>query len=153
MILSTVCYLIQDNKVLMLHRNKKENDINEGKWIGVGGKIESGESPEECIIREVYEETGLTIKEPKLKAYITFPKLYYGQDEGMFLFTCHSFSGTLTECNEGTLAWIEKDQLLSLPLWQGDKYFFQWIEQDDFFSAKMTYKENQLIDCQIHHYK
>lgn len=152
LILTTLCYIRKEDEILMLYRNKKENDINEGKWVGVGGKLEEGESPEECVIREVLEETGLTIKNPKLKAYITFPKLYYGQDEGMFLFVCDNFSGTIHECNEGTLAWVKEKEILQLPLWQGDHYFFDWIKEPRFTTAKMIYQDDQLVDVTNFHY-
>jgi 8-oxo-dGTP diphosphatase len=118
MILSTLCYIEKDNQVLMLHRTKKSIDPNGGKWIGVGGKLEQSESPDECIIREVYEETGLHIQ-PQLRGILTFilPKW---ENELTFLYTSNNFEGTLKECNEGQLHWIDKDKVLDLNLWEGD---------------------------------
>lgn len=153
-ILTTICYLHHDHKTLMLYRNKKENDINEGKWIGIGGKLEPGESPEECILREFYEETGLKLSRVQLKGYITFPGIYHGMDEGMFLYEAHDFSGTLVdECKEGTLAWIEDDKLAALPMWEGDREFFLWLKQAGFTEAKLVYEGDRLIEKKVHHYQ
>lgn len=146
MILTTMCYLRKNNQTLMLYRNKKENDLNKGKWIGVGGKFEEGESPEECIKHEVFEETNLKINQLQLKAYVTFPKLYYGKDEGMFIFICDDFEGTLKECDEGELQWIDNDKLLSLDLWPGDIYFLEILDKPGFYTFKMVYENDQLVD-------
>lgn len=152
-ILTTCCYLKKDGKTLLLHRTKKQNDINEGKWIGIGGKIENGESPTQCAIREFYEETGLTIKNVELKAYITFPGIYYGQDEGMFLFKASDFEGNLTKnCLEGNLQWVDNSQIETLPMWEGDKYFDSFLSHEGFVEAKFTYKDDKLIEKIIHYY-
>lgn len=145
-VLTTMCYLRKDNKTLLLHRIKKENDINEGKWIGVGGKVENGESIHECMIREIYEETGLTAKSLRLHGFVVFPGLYYGEDEGMFVFSCEDFSGTLKECDEGVLQWIDNDLISNLPMWEGDYHFFDWLKDSLFHSAKIVYKNDKLID-------
>ena len=143
---TTQCYIEKDNKYLMLYRNKKENDLNEGKWIGVGGKLEPNESPDECIIREVYEETGLHIQ-PQLRGILTFilPKW---ENELTFLYTSNNFEGTLKECNEGQLHWIDKDKVLDLNLWEGDKHFLpKLLETNDFFTMKLVYdKDDQLLE-------
>ena len=144
--LTTLCYIEKDNKVLLLYRNKKENDLNEGKWIGVGGKLEQNESPDECIIREVYEETGLHIQ-PQLRGILTFilPKW---ENELTFLYTSNHFEGTIKECNEGQLHWIDKDKVIDLNLWEGDKHFLpKLLETNDFFTMKVVYdKEDQLLE-------
>ncbi len=146
MILSTLCYIEKDNQILMLHRTKKSIDPNGGKWIGVGGKLEQNESPDECIIREVYEETGLHIQ-PQLRGILTFilPKW---ENELTFLYTSNNFEGTLNECNEGQLHWIDKDKVLDLNLWEGDKHFLpKLLETNDFFTMKLVYdKEDQLLE-------
>jgi len=115
--IETLCYIEKDNKILLLHRTKKEKDIHEGKWIGVGGKIEQGETPEECIIREVKEETGLIIKNPNLNGVMTFPKFKDDEDWYVFLFTANNFQGELIECDEGVLKWVEKYKVLDMPTW------------------------------------
>ena len=146
MILSTLCYIEKDNQVLMLHRTKKSIDPNGGKWIGVGGKLEQNESPDECIIREVYEETGLQIQ-PQLRGILTFilPKW---ENELTFLYTSNNFEGTIKECNEGQLHWIDKDKVLDLNLWEGDKHFLpKLLETNDFFTMKLVYdKDDQLLE-------
>lgn len=150
--LATLCYVIRDNKTLMIHRIKKENDFHEGKWNGLGGKFEQGESPEDCVIREVKEEAGLDIIEPKLKGFITFP-LFDGKDDWyVFLFTVEKFSGNLIDSAEGRLAWIDNDKLLDLNLWDGDRIFIPWLFQDKFFSAKFNYLNGKFIDYSVNFY-
>ena len=130
MINTTLCYIEKDNKFLMLHRTKKENDLNEGKWIGVGGKFEKGETPEECLLREVKEETGLTLIKYRLRAVITFILNEWGT-EYMYLFTANEFSGELRECNEGDLQWVDKKDILKLNIWNGDKIFLKKLIEED----------------------
>lgn len=139
MYITTLCYIIKDNKYLMLHRTKKENDINAGKYIGVGGHVENGESPTDCIKREVFEETGLKLKSVKTRGYITF--VMGNETEHTILFTSDDFTGELKEnCNEGELTWVDIDKVLSLNLWEGDKVFLKLLnERDDFFSVKLVY--------------
>ncbi len=152
--LTTQCYIRHEGRVLMLHRIKKKIDINQGKWIGIGGKIEGGESPDECVRREVLEETGLTIHDPQLRAIVTFnfespqPELEDWDVEYMFVYTCDRFSGELTEiCNEGVLAWVPEDEIDSLPQWEGDRLFLKPIlEGAPFFSMKLNYHGDELID-------
>lgn len=142
--LTTLCYVEKDNKYLMLHRTKKENDINKDKYIGIGGHIEHGETPDECIIREAFEETGLKLINPKLRGIIIF--VIDDTDEYSFLYTCTDFSGTMHECNEGELEWIEKSRLEELPLWEGDKIFFKLLEEEkEFFSLKLVYVNDELV--------
>ncbi|MDT8718389.1 8-oxo-dGTP diphosphatase [Clostridium sp. 19966] len=145
--LATSCYITKNNKTLMLHRIKKENDIHEGKWVGLGGKMEAGETPEECIIREVKEECGLTIKNPSLKGIITFPGFKNDEDWYVFLFTTSEFEGNIFDTSdEGELEWINNDEIFSLNLWEGDKLFMDWMLKYKFFSAKFIYKEGKLVD-------
>lgn len=143
--LTTLCYIEKENKYLMLHRVKKENDINHGKWIGVGGHFEDKESPDDCLLREVKEETGYNLTSYKARGIITF---IYGEDvcEYMHLFTADGFEGDLTECNEGILKWVDKDKVLDLELWEGDRIFLKLLnERDSFFSLKLVYDtENNL---------
>lgn len=149
--LMTLCYIQNDDKTLMLHRIKKENDLHEGKWNGVGGKFEKGESPEDCVIREVKEETGLNIKNPKLKGIITFPEFSKNnEDFYVFVFTANEFNGNLIEdCPEGHLEWIKTDKILDLNLWDGDKYFIPLLNKPDVFSAKLIYKKGIVIEKEI----
>lgn len=143
--LTTLCYIEKDNKYLMLHRIKKENDINHDKWIGVGGKFEWGESPEECMLREVREETGYTLTSWQYRGIITF---VLGEDtvEYMSLFTADGFEGTPIDCNEGVLEWVEKDEIPELNLWEGDRIFFRLLEeQKEFFSLKLIYNMEDVL--------
>ena len=150
-ILTTLCYIEQDDKYLMLHRTAKQNDINEGKWIGVGGHFKEGESPEECLLREVKEETGLVLTSYRLRGVITFLQEGWGY-EYMFLYTADGFEGTLDEtamknCNEGTLAWIPKSEIMKLNLWEGDRIFLKLLLEDKgMFSMKLTYRGDELVD-------
>ncbi len=136
---TTLCYIEQQGRYLMLHRTKKQGDPNAGKWVGIGGKFEDGESPEDCVRREVLEETGLTLTAPLLRGIITFVSDCF-PTEYMFLFTAEAVCSTLSLCDEGELAWIEKDRLFSLPLWAGDRIFLSLLqERMAFFSLKLCY--------------
>lgn len=144
--LTTLCYIEKDDKYLMLHRIKKEHDINKDKWIGVGGHFEKDETPEECLLREVKEETGLTLNRFKLRGVITFLSNEF-HTEYMFLYTADDFSGELMECDEGTLEWVEKSKVYDLPIWEGDKIFFRLMEESaEFFSLKLRYEGNILVE-------
>ena len=137
--LSTLCYIEQDEKYLMLHRVKKAHDINEGKWIGVGGHFEQDESPEECMLREVREETGLTLTSYRFRGIVTFVS-GDGVTEYMHLFTADGFTGQLTDCDEGVLQWVEKNRIPGLALWPGDRIFLKLLrERETFFSLKLVY--------------
>lgn len=152
MINTTLCYIEKDDKYLMLHRTKKENDINEGKWIGVGGKFEKDETPEECLLREVREETGLELTKYKLRGVITFLSNEW-ETEYMYLFTANEFTGELICCDEGDLEWVEKDKILSLNIWEGDKIFLKKIlEDDNFFTLKVSYKGDELVESVVKEY-
>jgi 8-oxo-dGTP diphosphatase len=144
--LATLCYLRQNNKTLMMHRIKKENDIHRDKWNGLGGKFNPGETPEECVIREIEEESGFHVKNPILKGFLTFPEFSAEEDWYVFVFVVTEFDGSMIDSTEGDLEWIEDDQLLSLNLWEGDRYFIEWLDKDVFFSGKFYYKNGNLID-------
>ena len=145
MILSTLCYLEREGQYLMLHRVKKEGDANRDKWIGVGGKFQEGESPEDCLLRETWEETGLTLTEYRCRGLVTFVSDRW-PTEHMHLFTATAWTGTPHPCDEGDLAWIKKRDLLALPLWEGDKIFLDLLERDaPFFSLKLQYEGDTLV--------
>ncbi|MBI9071742.1 MAG: 8-oxo-dGTP diphosphatase [Melioribacteraceae bacterium] len=150
--LATLCYVHHEGKTLMLYRNKKENDYHEGKWNGLGGKFEDGETPEECAVREVEEESGLTMLNPVMKGHITFP-LFDGVDDWyVFVFSTDRFEGSLIDSPEGTLEWIPDDKLSELNLWEGDKHFIPWLFQDKFFSARFDYKNGGFVNYTVKFY-
>lgn len=142
---TTLCYIEKDGCYLLLHRVKKENDLNKDKWIGIGGKFEENESPEECLLREAMEETGLTLTEYRYCGIVTFVSDIW-EGEYMHLFHATGFEGELIECNEGTLEWVEKDFFASLPQWEGDKIFLKLMEEGGpFFSLKLCYEGDKLV--------
>ncbi len=143
---ATLCYLRKNGKTLMLHRVKKANDMHEGKWNGLGGKMEEGETPEECAIREVKEECGLSVKNPTLKGLLTFPFFSKGESWYVYLFLINEFDGELIESNEGDLEWIDDKKLFDLNLWDGDRIFIKWLDQPGFFSGKFLYKDGSLVE-------
>jgi 8-oxo-dGTP diphosphatase len=147
--LATLCYLRRNNQTLMIHRVKKENDIHQDKWNGLGGKFNPGESPEECVIREIKEESGFLIQNPILKGVLTFPEFSSGEDWYVFVFLATEFEGEMISSNEGHLEWIENKRLLNLNLWEGDRYFIKWLDKDVFFSGKFIYKNGKLVDHHI----
>ena len=151
MILATLCYVKQNGKTLMVLRNKKPNDAHEGKWNGLGGKFEAGETPEMCIRREVQEEAGLVIQNPRLHGLLTFPN-FRGVDWYVFVFTATEFSGQLIDSPEGKLEWIPDKQLADLNRWESDHIFIPWIEEGKFFSAKFEYEGDvmQRYDVTFH---
>lgn len=144
---TTLCYIERDGQYLMLHRTMKENDLNHDKWIGIGGKFEDRESPEDCVLRETLEETGLTLTAYKYRGIVTFVSDKW-ETEYMHLFTADEFTGELTECDEGVLEWIDKDRLLELTLWEGDKIFLRLIDKPcPFFSLKLVYRGEELTEA------
>lgn len=150
--LTTLCYIEKDGCYLMMHRVKKQNDINRDKWIGVGGHFEDCESPEECLLREVREETGLTLNSWKFRGIVTFVSTDSTGTvfEYMHLFTSDDFSGTMTDCDEGNLEWVQKSQLKNLNFWEGDYVFLDLIDKNEpFFSLKLVYKDGKLTDTAL----
>ena len=144
---TTLCYLERGDEYLMLHRTKKKNDENHDKWIGVGGKFEANESPEDCMRREIFEETGLTVTDYRYRGIVTFVSDIY-ETEYMHLFTVTDWYGEARECDEGELAWIKKQKLFDLTLWQGDRIFLKLLQEDaPFFSLKLTYRGDELIEA------
>lgn len=150
--LTTLCYIEKDDQYLMLHRVKKEKDENHDKWIGVGGKFEQGETPEECLLREVREETGLTLTAYRFRGIVTFVSDIWGT-EYMHLFTADGYTGELTECSEGELVWVKKSEIETLHIWEGDKVFLRLLEEcQDFFSLKLRYEGENLTETKVECY-
>jgi len=144
---TTLCYIEKEDSYLMMHRVKKVNDINKDKWVGVGGHFEEGESPEECLLREVYEETGLTLRNFRLRGIVTFSTDVY-PTEYMFLYTADAYDGEIAECNEGNLEWVKKSDVYDLPIWEGDKLFFRLLEEEvPVFSLKLRYEDDKLVEA------
>ncbi len=152
--LATLCYVIdrKNKTTLMIYRIKKRNDVHEGKWNGLGGKFEENESPEECVIREIKEESGLNIKSPKLHGLITFPLFDGKEDWYVFVFTAHEFTGKLMDSNEGNLEWIPNKKITELNLWDGDAIFLNWLKKNKFFSAKFIYNNGKLENYSVNFY-
>lgn len=168
--LATLCYVRTANQTLMMHRIKKENDMHAGKWNGLGGKLMAGETPEACAIREVQEESGLTMRNPVLRGILTFPGFPSGQralwpdddprhqdpnldDWYTFVFVGYDFHGKLTESDEGVLAWVDNDKLLDLTLWEGDRIFLKWLSGDAFFSGRFVYVDGVLREHDVTFYR
>ena len=151
--LTTLCYIEQDGKYLMMHRVKKAHDINHDKWIGVGGHFEPDETPEECLLREVKEETGLVLTAYRLRGLVTFLSDVC-EPELMCVFTADAFDGEMIECDEGELAWVEKSDVLALPTWEGDRVFLERLLSGDerFFSIKLRYEGDKLVEKKITDY-
>ena len=148
MINSTLCYVLRGDEVLMLHRVKKKNDVNQDKWIGIGGKFEADETPDECLLREAYEETGLTLTSWQCRGVVTFLTNGPWEGEYMYLFTADGFEGDLKECDEGDLEWGCRDFLDGLPKWEGDQIFLDLLWQDSpFFLLKLRYDGEKLVEA------
>lgn len=149
MINTTLCYIQRDDEYLMLHRVKKENDINKDKWIGLGGKFEENESPDECLLREIYEESGLRLTSWQYRGIVTFVNTKC-ESEFMHLFTADGFEGEIGPCDEGELEWIKKSELMRLTLWEGDKIFLRLLDSGEpFFSLKLNYDGDELISAKL----
>ena len=149
--LTTLCYIEKDDAYLMLHRISKKNDVNKDKWIGVGGHFEANETPEECLLREVKEETGLTLTSYRFRGIVTFITDQLNETEYMHLYTADGFTGDLTPCNEGTLEWVAKKDIYALNLWEGDIIFHKLLDEDaPFFSLKLVYEGDKLVDSVLH---
>lgn len=147
--ITTLCYIEKDEKYLMLHRTKKQNDINSGKWLGVGGKLEKGETPEKCLLREIKEETGLIALSYDFRGIVIFN---FNDDEPlyMYLYTCKFFTGEVQECSEGDLKWIDKKEIMNLNLWEGDKIFLNLIKEDcPFFYLTLDYENDSLLNSKL----
>lgn len=147
--LTTLCYIEKEDSYLMLHRVSKKNDVNKDKWIGVGGHFEAGESPEDCLLREVKEETGLKLTSYRFRGILTF---LFNENEAEYicLYTADGFEGEMKPCDEGTLEWVQKSKISELNLWEGDKLFFELLEKNKpFFSMKLTYQGDMLVDCEL----
>ena len=151
--LSTLCHIEKDGKYLMLHRTKKKHDINENKWIGVGGHAEGTEGPEECLLREVKEETGLTLTSYRFRALITFVSDKQ-EPEMMCLFTADAFTGKLITCDEGELVWVDKREVPKLPTWEGDAIFLERLLADEerFFTLRLVYEGDKLVEKSVNFY-
>ena len=151
--ITTLCYIEQDGKYLMLHRTKKKHDINENKWIGVGGHAEGTEGPEECLLREVKEETGLTLTSYRFRALITFVSDKQ-EPEMMCLFTADAFTGKLITCDEGELVWVDKREVPKLPTWEGDAIFLERLLADEerFFTLRLVYEGDKLVEKSMNFY-
>jgi 8-oxo-dGTP diphosphatase len=147
--LATLCYLKKDRQTLMIHRIKKANDMHWGKWNGLGGKLEPGETLEACATREIREESGLLAAAPLLKGLLTFPKFANDEDWYAFVFVVTEFSGVISDSREGVLRWIDDEKLLDLELWEGDRIFLPWLERPGFFSGKFIYQDGRLVDHSV----
>ena len=149
---TTLCYIEKENKYLMLHRTSKKKDGNKDKWIGVGGHFEKGESPEECLLREVKEETGLELTSYKFRGIVTFISDEW-PDEYMCLYTADRYTGDIGNCDEGELVWVEKGKIMDLNIWEGDKIFLKLLtENQPFFSLKLEYKGDKLVNTVLNKY-
>ncbi|MBR0434900.1 MAG: 8-oxo-dGTP diphosphatase [Lachnospiraceae bacterium] len=149
MLNTTLCYIEKDNKYLMLHRVKKVNDLNHDKWVGIGGKFLENETPDECLLREVKEETGLTLTAYRLRGVITFLSNKW-EGEYMYLYTATGYTGEMTECDEGNLEWVDIDKVCALPIWEGDKLFFEELRRDrGFFTMMLKYEGDRLVEHSV----
>jgi 8-oxo-dGTP diphosphatase len=151
--IATLCYVLHEDQVLMVHRVKKTQDMHQGKWNGLGGKLEAGEMPEECAEREIREESGLTVSDLALKGILTFPGFANDEDWYAFVFTAKTTESKLIDSPEGILQWVNRDQLMDLNLWEGDRIFLPWVFEPGFFSGKFTYKNGNLIEHQVSFYQ
>jgi 8-oxo-dGTP diphosphatase len=147
--LATLCYVRRVGQTLMIHRVKKANDMHQGKWNGLGGKLNPGESPEECAVREIFEESGLQVRNPQLKGFLTFPAFANNEDWYVFVYVVEDFEGELIDSPEGNLRWVDNSDLAALNLWEGDPIFLPWLDQSGIFSAKFIYKDGRLVSHSV----
>lgn len=147
--LTTLCYVQTETHTLMLHRIKKKHDIHHGKWNGLGGKMEAGETPEECAIREIWEESGLTVTTPILKGFLLFPNFDGIEDWFAFVYLAYDFTGDLVESDEGALSWIPTKEVTQLPLWESDYIFLPYLDKPGIFSGKFVYQDTKLVDYSL----
>lgn len=147
--LATLCYVQNGDETLMLHRVKKDNDMHEGKWNGLGGKVEAGETPETCAIREVKEESGLDVFNPQFKGFITFPNFDGQNDWYVFVYRFDEFAGELIDSPEGNLEWITREKMSEINLWEGDRIFMKWLDEAKIFSAIFEYSYGTLLDWKV----
>jgi 8-oxo-dGTP diphosphatase len=147
--LATLCYLRRNGQTLMVHRIKKANDMHQGKWNGLGGKLDPGETPEECAVREIYEESGLRARAPQLKGILTFPAFDDFEDWYVFVYVVTDFEGKLIDSPEGNLQWVNNADLTSLNLWDGDAIFLNWLDRPGIFSAKFSYNQGRLVSHEV----
>lgn len=151
--LATLCYLRKNDQTLMIHRVKKRNDMHRGKWNGLGGKLEPGESPEDCVRREVEEESGLLVKKMWLKGFLSFPGFANDEDWYAFVFVVPDFEGQIIESVEGDLEWIDNSDLFQLNLWEGDRIFLPWLDRPGIFSGKFVYRDGTLVEHSVCFYE
>ena len=144
--LATLCYVRQDGKTLMVHRIKKVNDIHQGKWNGLGGKLEPGETPEDCAVREIREESGLQATRLIYKGLLTFPKFAHDEDWYAFVFVVDQFTGNLIDSPEGNLRWVDDGHVMQLNLWEGDRIFLPWLDRTGVFSGRFIYRDGRLVE-------
>jgi 8-oxo-dGTP diphosphatase len=147
--LATLCYVKRPGQTLMIHRIKKAGDMHQGKWNGLGGKFEPGETPEACAVREIFEESGLRAADPELRGLLTFPGFQEEEDWYAFVFVVRDYHGELIDSPEGVLAWIDDDRLLELPLWEGDRIFLPWLDDERFFSGRFVYHAGELAEHSV----
>jgi 8-oxo-dGTP diphosphatase len=148
--IAVLCYIRKNGKTLMMHRNSRPEDMHFGKWNAPGGKIEPGETPEECVLREVFEETALSVESPCMKGVLTFPAFDGKEDWYVYVFTAEKFSGVLKKsCHEGDLFWIDDKDLMNLSLWEGDRIFMKWLDGNRFFSGKFVYSPSGMISHSV----
>jgi len=150
--LATLCYVRRDGQTLMIHRVKKANDMHQGKWNGLGGKLNPGETPEECAVREIFEESGLRVHNPQLKGVLTFPAFANDEDWYVFVYLVKDFEGELIDSPEGNLLWVDEIDLMKLNLWEGDPIFLPWLDRPGIFSGKFIYKNGKLVSHEVVHH-
>ncbi|OGN89182.1 MAG: DNA mismatch repair protein MutT [Chloroflexi bacterium RBG_13_48_10] len=150
--LATLCYVRRDGQTLMIHRVKKANDMHQGKWNGLGGKLNPGETPEECAVREIFEESGLRVHNPQLKGFLTFPAFANDEDWYVFVYLVKDFEGELIDSPEGNLLWVDEIDLMKLNLWEGDPIFLPWLDRPGIFSGKFIYKNGKLVSHEVVHH-